>query len=89
MIAGYVLSQEGRKWVRLWYQVKQDLVLYKFKAHEVRQQLQYWRVLARFIVHSQYHYVVFPIRHTVQHLVILDGLMNRPFKVMGGVYDVR
>lgn len=35
MIAGYVLSQEGKKWTKLWYQIKQDLVLYKFRAHEV------------------------------------------------------
>ena len=34
--AGYVLSQDGRKWCRLWYQVKQDFCLYKFRAHEVR-----------------------------------------------------
>lgn len=32
---GYVLSQEGRKWNRLWYQLKQDFCLYKFRAHEV------------------------------------------------------
>jgi len=34
VIAGYVLSQEGKKWTKLWYQIKQDLVLYKFRAHE-------------------------------------------------------
>jgi hypothetical protein len=31
---GYVLSQDGRKWNRLWYQLKQDFCLYKFRAHE-------------------------------------------------------
>ena len=35
VIAGYVLSQEGRKFNRVWYQVRQDCVLYKFRAHEV------------------------------------------------------
>ena len=36
VIAGYVLSQEGKnKWTKMWYQVKSDCVLYKFKAHEV------------------------------------------------------
>ncbi len=36
VIAGYVLSQEGpKKWNKMWYQVKSDCVLYKFKAHEV------------------------------------------------------
>ena len=33
---GYVLCQDGRKWNRLWYQLKQDFCLYKFRAHEVR-----------------------------------------------------
>ena len=33
------------------------------------------------------HYVVFPIWQTVQYPVILDGLMNRPFRIMGAVYD--
>ena len=32
---GYVLSQDGRKWNRLWYQLKEDFCLYKFRAHEV------------------------------------------------------
>ena len=32
---GYVLSQDGRRWNRLWYQLKQDFCLYKFRAHEV------------------------------------------------------
>jgi len=36
VIAGYVVSQEGKKWSRMWYQVKSDCVLYKFRAHEVR-----------------------------------------------------
>ncbi len=36
VIAGYVLAQEGRKWNKMWYQIKRDCVLYKFKAHEVR-----------------------------------------------------
>ena len=36
VIAGYVLCQEGKKWTKMWYQVKKDCVLYKFKAHEVR-----------------------------------------------------
>ena len=36
VIAGYVLSREGRKWNKMWYQIKKDCVLYKFKAHEVR-----------------------------------------------------
>lgn len=36
VIAGYVQCQDGKKWTRLWYQVKKDCVLYKFKAHEVR-----------------------------------------------------
>jgi FYVE/RhoGEF/PH domain-containing protein 5/6 len=31
---GYVLSLDGRKWSRLWYQLKQDFCLYKFRAHE-------------------------------------------------------
>ena len=35
MIAGYVMSQEGKKFNRVWYQVRQDCVLYKFRAHEV------------------------------------------------------
>lgn len=35
VIAGYVLSLEGKKWNKMWYQVKRDCVLYKFKAHEV------------------------------------------------------
>ena len=38
VIAGYVLSQEGRKYNRVWYQVRQDCVLYKFRAHEVSDQ---------------------------------------------------
>ncbi len=36
VIAGYVLAQEGRKWNKMWYQIKRDCVIYKFKAHEVR-----------------------------------------------------
>jgi len=36
VIAAYVLSLDGRNWKKLWYQVKTDFVLYKFKAHEVR-----------------------------------------------------
>lgn len=32
---GYVLCQDGRKWNRLWYQIRQDFCLYKFRAHEV------------------------------------------------------
>ena len=36
VIAGYVLSQDGKKWNRMWYQIKRDFVLYKFRAHEVR-----------------------------------------------------
>lgn len=35
VIAGYVLCQDGKKWNKMWYQVKKDCVLYKFKAHEV------------------------------------------------------
>ena len=35
VIAGYVMSQEGKKFNRVWYQVRQDCVLYKFRAHEV------------------------------------------------------
>ena len=35
MIAGYVQCQDGRKWNKMWYQIKKDCVLYKFKAHEV------------------------------------------------------
>ena len=34
--AGYVLSQKGKKYVRAWYQVRQNCALYKFRAHEVR-----------------------------------------------------
>ena len=36
VMAGYVHCQEGKKWNKMWYQVKKDCVLYKFKAHEVR-----------------------------------------------------
>ena len=35
VIAGYVMSQEGKKFNRVWYQVRQDCVLYKFRSHEV------------------------------------------------------
>ena len=41
---GYVLSQDGRKWNRLWYQLKQDFCLYKFRAHEVHTYTQYVHV---------------------------------------------
>ena len=37
VIAGYVLCQDGKKWNKMWYQIKRDCVLYKFKAHEVRE----------------------------------------------------
>ena len=39
MEAGYVLSQKGKKYVRAWYQVRQNCALYKFRAHEVRKVL--------------------------------------------------
>ena len=35
VIAAYVMSQDGRTWKKMWYQVKKDFVLYKFRAHEV------------------------------------------------------
>ena len=38
VIAGYVMSQEGKKFNRVWYQVRQDCVLYKFRAHEVSEE---------------------------------------------------
>eukprot|EP00731_Ephydatia_muelleri_P012348 Em0006g1242a len=33
-IAGYVWVMEKKRFVKMWYQVKKDFVLYKFKAHE-------------------------------------------------------
>ena len=36
ILATYVLLQEGKKWNKVWFQLKDDLVLYKFVAHEVR-----------------------------------------------------
>ena len=44
------------------------------------------------IVHSYSHYSYIangPILQTVQYSVILDGLMNRPFRIMGGAYDIQ
>ena len=35
VIAAYVMSHDGRTWKKMWYQVKRDFVLYKFRAHEV------------------------------------------------------
>ena len=35
VMAGYVQSQDGLWWHRLWYQLKLDLCLYKFKSQEV------------------------------------------------------
>ena len=35
-MAGYVMLSEGRqKWAKYWFQLKNDCVLYRFKAHEV------------------------------------------------------
>lgn len=33
--------------------------------------------------------VALSIRKTVQYSWLPDGLMNRPFRIMGGVYDVQ
>ena len=35
ILATYVLLQEGKKWNKVWFQLKDDRVLYKFVAHEV------------------------------------------------------
>ena len=32
---GYVHEQDGKRWNKCWYVIKNDLALYKFKAHEV------------------------------------------------------
>jgi hypothetical protein len=35
IMSSYVNEQDGKKWLRIWYVLKKDFVLYKFKAHEV------------------------------------------------------
>ncbi len=53
VIAGYVLCQEGRRWNKMWYQVKSDCVLYKFKAHEVQDEKVHGQHFRRCAVLSQ------------------------------------
>ena len=44
--------------------------------------------ITTFIIHSSHHNIVLPILwQVVQYPVILDSLINREFRIMGGVYD--